>query len=616
MQIPHTTSKVLFAPSVKATSQVHEFEIFDGLFSVLVKIESSDNSLSKMEAIRGIATQLKHFLSSGENFDFAQMSEQVKACSGDGVAVCATLLLGDNLFIFSTGDFFVFLKRGQEVLTLVSPTGGFVSCSGKLINGDSVCSASSQIVKLLTQDEFNKILLEGKLSDIEADYAKEIASVSESGQLAASSLLFGEEEIVEPEQKQISLPDGQSHDLSVDLGEVVSTQNPQSASNQNREPQNYSTQGKKNRFFSRVSTPRYDTRGKVHKSVVFGGIGIVILAALFLLGGRAKNQQVKEEELSGAVRSAQELLGQAQVVSGLNRYKARELVYEARNVLGGLSEDQKSAPEVKALTDTISESLGKIGGLYEVSPTTFVDASLIASGATIDQFYKTDELLYFLSKGDSRIVKVELATKRVETVIVNDFKIHSISATGQRVFALTERGIKEFGRQKKDISEDIYSDGLIASFAGNLYVLDKSQSALLRYPASPSGFGLKQNWLTEGVAPDFTKANSMAIDGAIWVFNDGGRTLRFLQGNPQSVKITPEVGGGAKLYTDETTTQVFVLDPAGKKLDVFEKSGELVATYTSELLSEAKEFIVSTANKEAIFTTGNKSYSFKLGHLE
>jgi len=381
-------------------------------------------------------------------------------------------------------------------------------------------------------------------------------------------------------------------------------------------PQAQSVQHKKNRFFTRVSAPRYDTRGKVHKSVVFGGVGIVILAVLFLLGGRAKSEQVKEEELAGAVRSAQELLGQAQVVSGLNRYKARELVYEARNTLSGLPEEQRAAPEVKALTDTISESLGKIGGLYEVSPTTFVDASLIASGASIDQFYKTDELLYFLSKGDNRIVKVELATKRVETVIVNDFKINSISATGQRVFAITERGIKEFGRQKKDISEDVYADGLIASFAGNLYVLDKSQSALLRYPASPSGFGLKQNWLTEGVAPDFSKANSMAIDGAIWIFNEGGRTLRFLQGNPQSVKITPEVGQGAKLYTDETTTQVFVLDPAGKKLDVFEKSGELLATYSSELLSEAREFIVSTTNKEAIFSTGSKSYSFKLGHLE
>lgn len=604
MQIPHTTNKVLFAPSVKATSQVHEFEISDGLFSVLVKIESTDNSLSKMEAIRGIATQLKHFLSNGENFDFAQMSEQVKACSGEGVSVCATVLLGDNLFIFSTGDCFVFLKRDTEVQKIVEPTGIYVSCSGKLIPGDGVCVASSQIVKLLGEPEFVKVVNGGKFSDLEADYSKEIAGSSESGQLAASYLLFGQEqdsplevEEVEDSEGQLDSQDTPQHIRATTIAAPLS-------------------QNKKSRFFSRVSSPRYDTRGKLHKSVVFGGVGIVVLVSLFLLGGRAKTEQVKEEELADAVRSAQELLGQAQVVSGLNRYKARELVYEARNVLGGLPDEQRVAPEVKALTDTISESLGKIGGLYEVSPTTFVDASLIASNATIDQFYKTDELLYFLSKGDNRIVKVELATKRVETVIVNDFPIYNISGSGLRVFALTEKGIKEFGRQKRDISEDVYPQGLIASFAGNLYVLDKSQSALLRYPASPSGFGLKQNWLTEGVTPDFTKANSMAIDGAIWIFNEGGRTLRFLQGNPQSVKITPEVGSGAKLYTDETTTQVFVLDPAGKKLDVFEKSGELLATYTSELLSEAREFIVSTTNKEAIFSTGSKSYSFKLGHLE
>jgi hypothetical protein len=604
MQTPHTTNKILFAPSVGATSQVHEFEIPDGLFSVLVKIESSDNSLSKMEAIRGIATQLKHFLANGENFDFTRMSEEVKACAGGGVSVCATLLLGDNLFVFSTGDFYVFLKRSGDVQKLVEPTGRFVSCSGKLISGDSVCAASSQIVKLLSEAEFIKVIGEGKLSDIEADYAKELSETNESGQLLASYLLFGSEEVV-------SEPSGESE--VVDSGplveEVATEELPVQAPTQQ-------AQFKKSRFFSRVSSPRYDTRGKLHRSVVFGGVGIALLVALFLLGGRAKSEKVKEEELGSAVRSAQELLGQAQVVSGLNRYKARELVYEARNVLGGLPEVQRSTPEVKALTDTISESLGKIGGLYEVTPSIFVDATLIASNASIDQFYKAEEFLYFLSKSDNRIVKVELATKRVETVIVNDFSIYAIAANGQRIFALTEKGIKEFGRQKKDISEDVYPEGFIASFAGNLYVLDKSQSALLRYPASPSGFGLKQNWLTDGVAPDFSKSNSMAIDGAIWVFNDGGRILRFLQGNPQSVKVTTEVGEGAKMYTDETTTQVFVLDPLNKKLDVFEKSGELLATYSSDLLSEAKDFIVSTQTKEAVFSIGSKSYSFKLGHLE
>ena len=79
-----------------------------------------------------------------------------------------------------------------------------------------------------------------------------------------------------------------------------------------------------------------------------------------------------------------------------------------------------------------------------------------------------------------------------------------IAAYSERVFVIESGEIFEVNEDEKESIEELgASEILIKAYAGNLYALEKSLSTIWRIPGSESGFSSKQNWLAQGIEPDF-----------------------------------------------------------------------------------------------------------------
>lgn len=623
--------KTAIAPSEFATTQAHELDLLDGAsLYVLATVSSKDTALNRIETIRGVVNQLHHALSpQGFEVTFDFLVDEVKKTSSQ-LNMAILYIKDGKVWIVKTGNFYCVLVRSNKAYPIFSSaTQYFASCSGKILPGDRYFLATNSLVSSLGEDTFLNVLVSGGFANIDTDYSKEIESFGESGELGACCVEFqgGEDQSVGASlshhpQKTHSEHTQQDAETGSFTNEDHSTQEikVESGGFKSPVPRQIFDRSRVVPRFNRIigkGSDRYESRGRLHKSAIVAAALLVVLSVVLVLGGRARDAQEREKRVSESIKKSQELLSQAQVVSSLNRQKARELVYEARDNLAGLPSDQLQNPQVLAMQQSITEGLGAVGGLYEVSPESFLDVGLISSQAAADKLYLDGNFLYILSKNDGRIISVELPAKKTETVTVGGNGIIAISANSQRVFALTSNGIEEFGRQKKLASEDKYQEGtLLSAFAANLYVLDRTQNTIFRYPGNGSSFSGKQSWLAEGVSPDFSKAKSMAIDGSVWVMNEGGRIFRFLQGNPQTVRINAQTSQSALLYTDETLKDVYILDPEKKTMDVYVKTGELVATYTSESFGQALGFVVSSETKQAIVSLGGKLVSFPLGHIQ
>ena len=352
---------------------------------------------------------------------------------------------------------------------------------------------------------------------------------------------------------------------------------------------------------------------------------LLILSIVFGIGKRQMSQ--KESRFAQTYELASHQYEEGKALLGLNNVRATTLLQEAKNALSQAKKDfGKGTAEVKKieeLLEKIEQGMEEASQVYKIAPEVFLDLGLIKEGGEGRNFTIYGENLIILDKKVSSLYQVNIKSKSSQ-ILAGGEKIvgATLVALGEdRAYVLTNEGINEIELKTKNLKLKIKKDSDwgeivdMASFGGNLYLLDKTKSNIWKYIGGEAGFSEKRNYLTGEY--NLSNAISMAIDGSVWLTTD--RILKFTQGEQDSFDpqaggqgLTPPLTTNLVIFTSDETKDLYVLDEKNKRIVVLGKDELYKSQYIFEGVGEVSDMVVSEAEKKILLLSGSKIYSLGL----
>lgn len=150
-----------------------------------------------------------------------------------------------------------------------------------------------------------------------------------------------------------------------------------------------------------------------------------------------------------------------------------------------------------------------------------------------------------------------------------------------------------------------------------LYTLEKEKNQIYRHEPVTGGFAEGKPWIQDGTSvQNFT---TLAIDGSIYASDGSGNVIQLLRGKKTDFSLkptSPPLTTIKKLWTNEKSDYLYVLDPQEKRLAVFaKKDGLLKAQYKSPKFTDLKDFSVDESKKTAYLLDGTAVLAIPLSHF-
>lgn len=539
----------------------------------------------------------------------------------DNLHICVFYIHKDKLLAVTSGGIGVYLVRHGNI-ALILPSDSEGSIAGKLQNGDRY--------SVITDELFAEITLTGLKAGLSSDLAKFSSIINNKineYKKASNQAFLGIniESIVNTESSD-NVDEKQANDIKINKPFY--------------ETQSFSPFSFFRKLLVKVidiilkflpepkialSSPTVDLETKRRrKSAPLVGVILIFILATSIFFGIRKQGQVSyrrsyQDELNTAIHQFEE----AQSLVSISPGRARELTLQAQATANDLVGRGIKDPSLDKLVNDISTNLGSIAGIYKSEDQLYLDLSLIASDFVGISLGISNERMLVLDNNTQKLVGIEVKTKKTNTIAGPDYLRTARSTEGysDRSFILSEDGIRETtGDVELVVRADEWSanDILWNIFAGNIYLLNRSDTTIKKYTGVANGFLDPVDWLADGLNIDFSTATSMSIDGSIWVLYRDGDIDRFSQGSfqPFSVgEMDSDLSSATQIFTDEEIDDLYILDGVNKRIVVLDKQGEYKAEYTADKLKEATDFIVSQENKKIIYLANGRLYEIELKHF-
>ncbi|MFB6181663.1 MAG: hypothetical protein ABEJ24_02080 [Candidatus Magasanikbacteria bacterium] len=167
-----------------------------------------------------------------------------------------------------------------------------------------------------------------------------------------------------------------------------------------------------------------------------------------------------------------------------------------------------------------------------------------------------------------------------------------------------------FAEEKADIAD-------ISTYAENLYVLDNNNEQIYKHTPIQDGFAKSTAWIDSETQQkiDLSNANSLAIDGNIYVLKEGGNILKLFKGNKQKFQtkdIVPQLEQPTQIWTNADADYIYILEPKNNRIVVLNKNGKLKHQITSEKWSNPSSMIIREKKNNGYVLDNDKILKFSL----
>ncbi|PIR73779.1 MAG: hypothetical protein COU40_00715 [Candidatus Moranbacteria bacterium CG10_big_fil_rev_8_21_14_0_10_35_21] len=143
------------------------------------------------------------------------------------------------------------------------------------------------------------------------------------------------------------------------------------------------------------------------------------------------------------------------------------------------------------------------------------------------------------------------------------------------------------------------------SYLTYLYLLDKKNNQIYRYPRAEGGFGEKIDWIKD--ASNLESAMDIAINKDIYIAKNDG-VLKYFRGKVQEFSLessaTPIIP--YKIYVRLDSENIYVFDKENARIIKFDGSGKIIRQFYSEEIRKAENFSVDE-EKNIIYITNSES---------
>jgi hypothetical protein len=129
-----------------------------------------------------------------------------------------------------------------------------------------------------------------------------------------------------------------------------------------------------------------------------------------------------------------------------------------------------------------------------------------------------------------------------------------------------------------------------------------------------SGFSTRQSYLLADALTNLQSAKQLAIDGSVWVARPG-EVIRFVGGEETAWKIKgldESLGQNIRIYADDTTVNMYILDSDKKRVVVLNKEGAYLSQYRWNETMPISSLVVSEVLKKIILFSSDTMYAIEL----
>jgi hypothetical protein len=174
---------------------------------------------------------------------------------------------------------------------------------------------------------------------------------------------------------------------------------------------------------------------------------------------------------------------------------------------------------------------------------------------------------------------------------------------------------------KINFRTDLGDIGGLFIYSNKLYAADKKLNDIFYYKKDgakePLDFTYVAGWLKE--KDSLANSISINIDGSIYTLNADGTIAKFLKGKKEAFsleKVDPILEKPSKMMVSPTQNYIYVLDPANKRLVVFDKTGKYLVQYVSQKFDNLKDFVIDEKSKAMYFLNGTIVLEAAAEHLK
>lgn len=217
----------------------------------------------------------------------------------------------------------------------------------------------------------------------------------------------------------------------------------------------------------------------------------------------------------------------------------------------------------------------------------------------------THKELLFIPKKDTATVS-RLATEGANG--------HLVTTDSSYVYVLGGSGVyrveKESRRSQQIITvPQTDSIGALATFLGNIYLLNTKEGTIEKYPAPTFS-------KTSYIAADTRLVHpvSLAIDGSLWILEQDGTIKKFTKGKPEPFSpkgLSVPLSKNSLIYTEPQFQNLYIVDRDSQKMFILNKTGEYQNQINLQSFGSFSSFSVDEELQTVYLLSSNKLYSFE-----
>lgn len=570
--------KIVASPTVSSWSQAYNAGNLFAVISVSKTASDSGDSQDNEQSLpiigKAVLNTLEQEYFTIENKNLAGIKHAItlskeKIPPSLSFSFVVASLNKNVLYLFISGGGKIILKRGEKTGVLLSQKDGedIISASGTIENNDLIVLETQTFFSLVPFSKVKDAVKNGSPSEI-AETLSPLIHEREEG--AASCILISyssqveEDSDIYEEQSEISEEKPHTSSKITSLFKHVPRIN-----------------------FHAFSLPSLNASKRPFLFLAFAII-IILLGSIWLTI-KSKADAKRALLFKTTLSTSQKKYDEGETLLTLNKNIAREdFIAAAKTIQDNLDKFPKNSKEEKDLQSL----LAKIQSAVDVS----LDAKSVAPQETD----KNNSLL-------------------LSTLIDH----HGLFSTQDdtTVYFVDSSGISSVSKKSKTLKQIVKKDDAwktpagIGTFYSNIYLVDTENNQLIKFAFLDNGYA-KTTYLSKDVSPDFSKAVSLGVDGALWVLRSDGSVQKFLRGNIESFSLTgldKPFTHSIRIFTTPDSLMLYILDDGSGKILVFDKDkGAYKKQYTSPLLKKTKDFEVDEKAKKAYILSEGKVFGFEL----
>lgn len=356
---------------------------------------------------------------------------------------------------------------------------------------------------------------------------------------------------------------------------------------------------------------------------------IVIFAFNIVNLGKREDQKQLKESYEQALVQADEKTSEAEAALIYeNEEDSRILLSEAKTLVQSIPDEEKDFQSRKSdLLQKIQNQLDKVNHIVKITgPNLVADLATAGAGLSPAGLVMIGETLYSYESADNSILSVFLEDQSVaieSAGAVDGNLLKGIPLTTNLFLLFTSAD----SFYEYDIADASFTKRTVESanvdrttkdyntYLGRIYTLDTKNNQIFRHEKSENDWGSGTAWVTDD-GLDLTNANSISIDGSVYVAKNNGEIWKlFAGGKDEEFKIStidPAFSNPTKIHSAPDFENVYVLDPNNKRIVVLTKDGGLVNQYFSDSFDNLKDFAVSESDNAVYLLNGNNIYKIDL----